>query len=170
MAEIARETVLRSLLMVLDEAYDGPADPRGTWFTNNALDSGVLGTLRGLSAADASRAPFPGARSIAAHANHVRFSLGISTRWLRGETPDDDWSRSWAVETVDEPAWSELREGIERGYHALRDVVEAREEWDELRLAGAAGAIAHAAYHLGAIRQLMIGLSGHSPADAAGAA
>ena len=170
MAEIARETVLRSLLMVLDEAYEGPADPRGTWFTNNALDSGVLGTLRGLSAADASRAPFPGARSIAAHANHVRFSLGISTRWLRGELPDDDWSESWATETVDEPAWSELREGIERGHRELRAVVEGRAEWDELALAGAVGAIAHAAYHLGGIRQLMIGLSGESPADAAGGA
>jgi len=170
MAEIARETVLRSLLMVLDEAYEGPADPRGTWFTNNALDSGVLGTLRGLSAADASRAPFPGARSIAAHANHLRFSLDVSTRWLRGETPDADWSESWAVETVDEPAWSELREGIERGHRDLRAAVEARGEWDEPRLAGAAGAIAHAAYHLGAVRQLMIGLGGESTADAAGAA
>jgi len=156
MAEIARETVLRSLLMVLDEAYEGPADPRGTWFTNNALDSGVLGTLQETSAADASRPPFPGARSIAAHANHLRFSLDVSTRWLRGETPDADWNESWALETVDEPAWSELREGIEGGYRALRSVVEARGEWDELRLAGVAGAIAHAAYHLGAIRQLSI--------------
>ncbi len=57
MAEIARETVLRSLLMVLDEAHEGPADPRGTGFTNDALDSGVPGALRETSAAGASRAP-----------------------------------------------------------------------------------------------------------------
>jgi hypothetical protein len=170
MAEIARETVLRSLLMVLDEAYEGPADPRGTWFTNNALDSGVLGTLRETSAADASRAPFAGARSIAAHASHVRFSLDISTRWLRGETPDGDWNESWAIETVDEPAWSELRGRIEGGYRALRDVLEAREEWDEQRLAGAAGAVAHAAYHLGAIRQLAIAARAGAATHAAGAA
>ena len=170
MAEIARETVLRSLLMVLDEAYEGPADPRGTWFTNNALDSGILGTLREVSAADASRAPFPGARSIAAHANHVRFGLDVSTRWLRGETPDADWNESWAVETVDEPAWSALREGIESGFRELRAVVEARGEWDDLRLAGAAGAIAHAAYHLGAIRQLAIAGRGGAASHAAGAA
>jgi hypothetical protein len=56
MAEIARETVLRSLLMVLDEAYEGPADPRMTWPTHDALDSGVLRTLRHVSAAGASHA------------------------------------------------------------------------------------------------------------------
>jgi hypothetical protein len=170
MAEIARETVLRSLLMVLDEAYEGPVDPRGTWFVNNALYSGVLGSLGDLSAADASRAPIPGARSIAAHAHHLRFSLDVSTRFLRGEAPAADWNESWAVETVDEPAWSELREGMESDYRALRAVVEARGEWDDLGLAGAVGAIAHAAYHLGAIRQLAFAARAAAASDGAGAA
>ena len=154
MADLPREMVLRSLLEVLREAYEGPPDPSGTWFVNNQPDCGVFGTLAALPAAEASRAPGPGRPSAAAHAGHLRFSLDASARWIRGERARLNWGESWAVSAVDEPAWAELQDDLRRAYEDLRGTVERLESLDHDSLTGAVGALAHAAYHLGALRQV----------------
>lgn len=172
MEELSREAVLASLLKVLDEALEGPRDPRFTWFTNNAPDSGVHGTLAELSAGEASRASGPGRKSVAAHAEHLRFSLDVGTRWARGERLRVDWAESWGVQTVDEAEWSALREAVRAEYAAFRRAVEERAEWDPATVTGVAAAVAHTAYHLGAMRQIALEVRAPSAetAEAAGAA
>ena len=57
------------------------------------------------------------------------------------------------MSVVDEAAWVALRTGLRREYEGLLVAVETHAAWDEDALGVAIGAIAHTAYHLGAIRQ-----------------
>ncbi|HEX6039163.1 DinB family protein [Longimicrobium sp.] len=154
MPDLSRQVVLRAVMPILAEAYAGPADPRSTNFVNNAPDCGVFGTLDGLSAAQASTPPAPGRSTAAAHAEHLRFSLDVSNRWLRGDDPKAHWPSSWAVQTVDEEGWMRLRERLRDEYAQFLELIDARAEMDEELLGGIVGTVAHAAYHLGALRQV----------------
>jgi hypothetical protein len=156
MPDLSREAVLRAVMPILAEAYAGPADPRSTHFVNNEPDSGVFGTLDRLSAVEASTPPEPGRPTAAAHAEHLRFSLDVATRGLRGDHAEADWTESWAVQTVDEAEWVLLRERLRDEYAQFLELVDARTEIDEALLAGIAGMAAHAAYHLGALRQVAL--------------
>lgn len=154
MADLSRQAVLRAVMPILAEAYAGPADPRSTNFVNNEPDCGVFGTLDGLSAQQASTPPAPGRPTAAAHAEHLRFSLDVSTRWLRGDHAKADWPSSWAVQSVDEEEWMRLRERLRDEYAQFLELIDARATIDEELLAGIVGTVAHAAYHLGALRQV----------------
>ena len=57
MDEITTESGV--VLELLSEAFEGPRDPRSTWFVSNAPDSGIFGTLASLSPQDASRRRAP---------------------------------------------------------------------------------------------------------------
>jgi dienelactone hydrolase len=107
-----------AVVELLGEAFEGPRDPRSTWFVSNAPDSGIFGTLAGLTPQEASRAPGPGRRSAAAHTSHLAFSLRVSAAKLRGEEPAVNWAESWAVSSVDERGWAGLRASLRADYHA----------------------------------------------------
>lgn len=156
MPDLSRNAVLRAVMPIFAEAWTGPADPRSTNFVDNVPDCGVFGTLDRLSAVAASTPPAPGRSTAAAHAEHLRFSLDVSTRWLRGDSAKADWSRSWAVQSVDDKEWTHLRERLREVYAQFVELIEARPEMDEELLAGIVGTVAHAAYHLGALRQLAL--------------
>lgn len=145
--------VTGSLVMrMLREAFEGPPGP-WTYFTDTAPGSGVFGTISGLSVAEASEEGGPGRSTIAGHVQHLSASLALSTRGLRGESTSRDRHRSWTVSAVDAAAWAALRAELRREYESLVIAVETHAVWDEDALGVAIGAIAHAAYHLGAIRQ-----------------
>lgn len=146
--------VTMPVLELLREAFEGPSDPRMTWFVSNTPDSGIFGTLAALSPQEASRAPGPGRRSAAAHTSHVAFSLRVSAAHLRGETPAVNWAESWAVSSVDERGWSGLQASLRGDYEAVRAQLAARTEWDAEALTLGMAMVAHAAYHLGALRQI----------------
>jgi MoxR-like ATPase len=165
MSEIPRETVLRAVLPVLSEAFAGPADPRSTHFVNNLPDCGLFGTLDALTAEQASTPVEEGGATAAAQAEHMRFSLDVSVRWMRGEREKADWARSWDVREVDDDAWTELREQLRRTYDAFVVMVH-QQPMDADLLEGLVATVAHAAYHLGALRQI----ARHAPARAGAAA
>lgn len=155
MSQIPRETVLRAVLPILSEAFAGPADPRSTHFVNNEPGCGVFGTLDALTAEEASTPVEDGRATAAAQAEHLRFSLDVSTRWLRGEREKADWSASWAVQRVDEDAWTELRLALRRAYDEFVVVIH-QVPMDAELLEGVVASVAHAAYHLGALRQIAL--------------
>ena len=107
----------------------------------------------------ASTPPQPGRATMAAHAEHVRYYLSLANRALRGENPyaTADWKQSWAVQSVDEAAWQRLRDSLRDEYLRLREVTASPAGWSEhdAALTGVLATIAHTAYHLGAIRQMM---------------
>lgn len=144
---IAREFV--------DEAYVGP-QASGSWFTTPGPDAGLVGTLAGLTADVASRPSRPGGPTIAAHVEHLRWSLANVNATVRGAEWQPDWSPSWSVETVDEEAWNDLRAAIAHEFAEVRSALEGEPDLsDPMMLRGVLALAPHAAYHLGAIRLMV---------------
>ena len=153
MPTISTDGVIKQLLAVLAEAFDGPAQ-EWSYFTDRGAESGLLGTLMHLSAADASH--IWSGSTIAAHANHLRFALAASAAWIAGDRTSRDWSESWSMSVVDEKAWRRLQEEIRSGHRDLRRAIESHAASGTEAMGGALAAAAHSAYHLGAIRQKVV--------------
>jgi hypothetical protein len=155
--EIAMAAVIGQLQAVLGEGLEGPPGP-WSYFTDNDPGAGLNGTLGKLSAADASRAV--GGSTIAAHVYHVTFALGASTAWIEGDRTPRVWQESWRARAVDDALWSELLDGLRAVYEALRTAIALHAAFSPEAMGGAIGAVAHVAYHLGAIRQKVAILDG----------
>ena len=150
MAVVGRREMVQQVLGVLSEAFQGPHE-KWSYFTDTGRDGGMFGTLEKLDAATASRAL--GRTSIAAHVNHVIFALHASARWIEGDRTTHSWDESWSLSAVDGESWERTRERLRSAYDDLRRSVELFATESEEAMAGAFGALAHSAYHLGAIRQ-----------------
>lgn len=135
------------------EAYEGRE--RETWFTDGGPTSGLFRTLATVSAAEASAAP-DGGTSIASHIGHLYWVLSLHNRVIQGEPWQPHWDESWKVSEVDEDAWTSLQAGLRSEYDQLRQVIPPNVNWNDPVIArGVMSHIPHAAYHLGAIRQLL---------------
>ena len=137
------------LLTLLKEGYEGP--PEGGNYFLDGPDAGLKNTLARLTPEEASVPR--GGNSIAAHARHIRFSLSASAAWISGDRSSRDWNESWNVSTVGPEEWSALQRELGEGYDELRTAIATHGAKDSETLTGAVGAIAHVAYHVGAIRQ-----------------
>jgi hypothetical protein len=137
--------------------------PRGGGaFILNSGDAGLLASLDRLSAADASRSVNDGA-TIAAHAQHLRYGLGLMNRWAReGGNPfaDARWDEAWKTGRVDDAGWKEIRAGLRAECETWRRALASPREASAVELSGMVGSVAHLAYHLGAIRQIDKGARG----------
>jgi hypothetical protein len=152
MSDVPPVVIATLLTRILREAFEGPPGP-WTYFTDTSAAAGVFGTIQSLSAADVSRSAGSGPSTIAGHINHLASSLALTTRSIRGGPAARDRSTSWTVTVVDGAQWTALQARLRREYDALLVAVESHAAWDEDTLGDAVGAIAHTAYHLGAIRQ-----------------
>ena len=151
MATITTFPIVEASIVLLREAFEGPSGP-STYFIDSDRKSGLFATLDGLTAKEASQPLGRGGASIAGHAFHVGFHLDASAAWIRGHREPRDWRRSWSVVAVSDAEWLDLKDRLSV---RLQDFIRAVEtvplEVEELSTV--LGAIAHAAYHLGAIRQ-----------------
>jgi hypothetical protein len=146
---------VRQLSSVLREAVEGPSGP-STYFIDKRPDAGLLGALGSVDAAGASRVW--GDTTIAAHAHHIAFAMADSAAIIEGSHTPPDWKQSWRVTSVDDAAWKELVARVGREYERLRRTIESRSSSSAETFGEAVGSIAHVAYHLGAIRQKVVGL------------
>ena len=143
-----------SLLELLSEAYTGP-NHAYTWFISNEPGSGLLGTLENVSAENASSRQ-PSGTTIAAHTEHLRWSLAHANAFARGEVPPGTWAESWSVSTVGEAAWRTLRAELKEEFETLYAALQKQEDFsDPQTLTGIMALAPHGAYHLGAIRQMI---------------
>jgi hypothetical protein len=142
-----------TLTTLLSELVDG-APSTGCYMLNRA-DPGLLRSLGRLSAAAASAAT-PGGASIAAHVDHIRYSLWLMNRWAAGEElwRDADWTASWRRTSVSDAEWQRLRSELRDEAERWLEVMRTPREVAERELNGMVASIAHLAYHLGAIRQI----------------
>jgi nitroreductase len=152
MPDSVTSVILMQCTRILKEAFEGPPGP-WSYFTDRSPEAGLLGTIDRLTAAAASRPSGSGRSTIAGHVQHLVASLSLSVRWMQGQPIARDRTQSWTVYVVDDAAWVKLRQELRRAYESLYIAIETERDWDEDALGGAMGAIAHAAYHLGAIRQ-----------------
>lgn len=150
MSEVSIATVQEQLLAVLREAFDGPAQA-WSYFTDNHPEAGTFGTLGSKTAREVSA--ITGGTSIAAHIHHATFALDASAAWIKGDRAPREWSESWSIQIVEESSWTEMRDRLGRAYERLRVAIEQHGMASAEAVGGALGAVAHAAYHLGAIRQ-----------------
>ncbi len=141
-----------AVLTLLKETFEGPSGP-STYFIDNDPKAGVFGALDALSPSDASRSPHPAAPSIAGIAHHLAFHVEMSSAWLKGDRADRDWGKSWSVREVDAKEWDALRRNVRREYETLVRAVREEPVAVGESLPTVVAAVAHAAYHLGAIRQ-----------------
>jgi hypothetical protein len=146
----------RAVSKLLIEIFDGP--PGTEAYILNPGDSGLHRQLEKISAATASQHAIPGKPSIAAHVDHVHFGMSLLTRWISGEEnpwADADWNGAWKRNTVTDQQWQALRDNLRKEASTWQRAVLLRTEWDDITAAGALSTIAHTAYHLGAIRQIL---------------
>ena len=124
-------------------------------FTNKGTS--LLETLDKVSAEQASVPHGIEKETVAGHVFHMCFYLDVAMGSLRKtQTGDTDWDQSWVVKGVDAESWEHLKTDLRKGYHNVMGFIDAVEDWDEEDLWGRLlGILAHNAFHLGAIRELL---------------
>jgi hypothetical protein len=146
-----------NIVILLEETF---SNPQGYYLDKSS--GGLMGTLENITAAQASTAFKPGATSIAGHVFHTDFYLSnVVVQSLRGqEVGKLDWDQSWVLKTVNELEWSKLKQDLRETCQTVLELVKARETWDDQPITDAMVGLAHTAYHVGAIRQMMQLLEG----------
>lgn len=139
------------------ETFGVSGTPHGYFLDSGT--SGLLPVLKALTAERASAQLAPGRSSIAAHAFHLLFSLRLFDEDEHRVTRDSpvDWASSWSTQRVDAAAWQHMQAELQLVYLTIVTRIHGSDDWPELRVADALMQLAHTAYHVGEIRQ-MIGL------------
>jgi len=148
---IKKEDFLKDVLFNLRETFEGSPEGQPSAYLDRGV--GIFVTLEILSATDVSREI--GDTTIAAHTEHTKFYLDRLCEFINGRTEPVNWEQSWLIETVNETEWNFLREGMRKSYEGVLRCFAEIETWNEENIGEAVAIIAHTAYHLGAIRQLM---------------
>jgi hypothetical protein len=153
-----------TLPTLFGELVDGA--PQTEAYMLNRGDSGLLRSLDKLSATAASALTATGS-SIAAHVDHLRYSLSLMNRWAGGENPfnDADWTTSWRKTRVSAVQWKQLRDELANEAHRWLAVLQQPREVAQADLNGVVASVAHLAYHVGAIRQIDLSARGPSAHD-----
>lgn len=165
MSDDTRSTFVRALHTLLTELFDGP--PGDACFVLNRGDPGLIKQLQDLDAVAASTRTIPGRTTVAAHVDHVLYGLDLLNRWADGEAnpwADADWGASWKRSMVNEDQWRHLLARLWATSERWKRAVLERQEWDDLAATGAMASAVHAAYHLGAIRQILAAAGQYEPA------
>ena len=152
--------VIPTLIDQYRETFEGEVRPGVCWIVDGRRDAALFGTLEPLTAEQAWAQPVPGARSVAAHVAHLRFSLDLLLSRLGGQNPQADWAASFDVpEEGTEGRWQALQRDLRAAYEGVLAFLQQRstvqvQDWPPIQLVGLAATIAHNAYHLSAIRQI----------------
>ena len=155
-----------ALSTLLRELADGTA-PDACWILNPG-DPGLLASLDRLPASAASAAPPNGGAPICAHTDHLRYGLSLLNAWARGQTnpfANANYSASWKIRRVTDHEWGELRAQLAAEVAEFKQIIAGAPEMDETELTGAIAAVAHLAYHFGAIRQIDRSIRGPAAND-----
>ncbi|MEA2573598.1 MAG: hypothetical protein QOH93_896 [Chloroflexia bacterium] len=156
MIDIPVSMITGSIITLLTEAYPGPPNHNSTWFIDNEPDAGILGLLRDVTAEEASRSvdgtANPGT-TIASHTEHLHWSLANMNRAMSGGE-FGKWSESWDLKQANAAEWDRLRSELQKEFEILCTGLRNQTELDPRYLTGGLALAAHAAYHLGNIRQM----------------
>jgi hypothetical protein len=152
MKTINQEDFTKSLSALLKETFESTNTAFGTMYLDQG--TGLFATLEKIDAEKASRAA-DGSPTIAAHCEHLRFYLDFLNNYLKEDFKMADWKDSWLVKTVTEAEWTALCGQLQKTYQNVTDTFDEIETWTDFKISGAMGILAHTAYHLSAIRQMM---------------
>ena len=151
MSDISTEKLLHQLRNLLHEGFQGS---RQQWsYFSDLHAKGFLGTIAVLNQEAASKTSGPHNNTVAAHTWHLIFALGATREWIRGDRSSKEWEKSWSVQKVNEREWIDLQKRLREEFEKFNDLLEEIDLSDENVLGAVMGAVAHVAYHLGAVRQ-----------------
>lgn len=154
------ETVLKPFLKLLREIYIG-SENEEVWIIDGKPGHGFTAAIKEVTAAEASTPLVTGGSTIAAHTEHLRWSLGFAMEFYKGAQPSGNWEESWKIHEVNEEQWEQLQLALLVAYQELIYALKEVKDWsDPLLLTGTLALLPHAAYHLGAVKQLIIAAKG----------
>lgn len=136
---------------LLRETFEGSPEGASSAYLDRGV--GVFPTLEKLSAEQASKDNF--GTTIAAQIEHAKFYLDRMCEFINGRTENVNWEDSWLIETVNETEWDALRQSVRRSYENTLRCLASVQDWSEDRVGEAMAMVAHTAYHLGSIRQIV---------------
>lgn len=149
----------KACLEIFRESFEGVAlGKSGTWYVQGK--EGIFDAIETATPEQAS-VLLPGARAtIGAHANHLCYYLHLFNASCRGEREEGDWEGSWRVQNFDATTWADV---INRTHHEFDEAfdwyqaqADQADDIDDKDMAAYTIAnIAHAAFHLGAIRAML---------------
>jgi hypothetical protein len=146
-ADVFRNAFLALWTEIFEPTGDGPH-----WI----LDGGtsMFETLADISAEEASIPVSKQSANLAAQVNHTAYYIqelreGIATNF----TNKADWDGSWQVGEVNDAEWQALIDTLRADYEWLATLANDMPLWEPDYVGGAMAMVAHAAYHLGEIRQ-----------------
>ena len=153
MKTINHDDFTNSLFALLKETFESTNTAFGTMYLD--AGTGFFDTIDKIDAEKASRSVAEGSTTIAAHCEHVRFYLEFLSNYMNEKFTMVDWKDSWKTKTVDEAEWNSLRGQLQKTYQVVTDTFNEVETWNDFKISGALGILAHTAYHLSAIRQIL---------------
>lgn len=137
---------------LLRETFEGPKG-NGSWFTESKPGSGLFGTINLLSTDEASI--LVEGVTIAAHTDHTRYHLWANNQLLEGKEQDLNWEESWKIGAVTGDQWEQIKNDLYREYLKMIEHINEEQNLTPSTAPILISALAHAAYHLGAIRQMV---------------
>ena len=147
-----KQAILEQVVELLRETFEGALPGQGTQYLDHS--SGIRATLSGLTAEQASRR-FEGHPSIASHVRHMNFHLRVTAEWIHGDHSRRDWAASFEPHTVTDAEWAAVQKNLEASRAEVIRTLEGLSPEQFIEEGAGLGSVAHLAYHLGAIRQLM---------------
>ena len=152
--QIPLERLKPTLLELLDETF---SQVHGMF-----LDKGttLYETLDGVTAEEASRSASSQTATIAAQVEHVRYYLDVLDEIIRTRNYEKkyNWREIWeTVREVTPEQWEDLKRRLHESHDRVMATINSFENWDgPYDVGGVMSIIAHTAYHLGSIRQLLL--------------
>ena len=159
LTNLARPDFTQGVFKVLRETFE----EGGNFYLQRG--TALLQTLDAITAEIASREPWPGAPSIAAHCFHLDYYVRVNHAAMVGQEQEGDWPSSWRIQSVGVIEWDALKKSLKSGYDELLTSLSTL-PWGEGSVCDSVAIVAHTAYHLGAIRQIQRLLGGQSARNA----
>jgi hypothetical protein len=147
-----KQAIQHQVVELLRETFEGALPGEGTQYLDH--DSGIRPTLSKLTAAQASKR-VDGRPSIAAHARHMAFHLRVTSEWIRGDHKPPRLARELRAADRGRSGVGPDPEGSRGGSRGAESYPRRALPERFVEEGGGLGAVAHLAYHLGAIRQIM---------------
>ena len=154
MTPIAQTQFTKESLQLFKETFEGPEPGGPSAFLNKG--TGLFQTIDDISEEAASAAPRTNGSTIAAHIEHVRFYVDVHYKLLLGARDKINWEESWRIKTVKASQWEALRQDLRKSYTTVVNHLRSINSWGEDEMSIALAIVAHTAFHLGAIRQLVL--------------
>lgn len=149
-----KSLMLDALKVIMKETCEGPTE-KGSYYTTSDPSAGLFGSLQSMTAEQVSQPVQTSEAPIVAHVYHTCYYLKVSNSDFSDYPIDYNDQDSWSVREVNEESWNQLRENLRKEYDTFMQRVEDEHDWTKEKATFAIAALAHTAYHLGSLRQMI---------------